>query len=152
LQRWLWTTDLRLPVHERTLIDVGVAVTLVLLIALPVGAGYFLFGDERRWEQWRAKRRPMATVEPIECLGVDLRRLRTRLENTENSPALAGKGLKLRAIRAAYVDALASACQQLEVSPPPRGRRNDLVPQWEIYRVESALRQRGLDVRERAVS
>ncbi len=48
-----------------------------------------------------------------------------------------------RALRGAYLETLAAACQRLEVSPPPRG---DQVPQAEIYRVEAALRQRGLDV------
>jgi hypothetical protein len=130
---------------------VGVALALVLMIGFPIVFGYLLFCDDGLVERWR-KRRPMATVEPIECLAADLRRLHTRLEDTENRPDGAGKGLKLRAIRAAYVDALATACQQLEVSPAPRGRRSDLVPQWEVYRVEAALRQRGLDVRERAAS
>jgi hypothetical protein len=130
---------------------VGVIVALVLMIGFPIVLGYLLFCDDGLLERWR-NRRPMATVEPIECLAADLRRLHTRLEVTENSPDGAGKGLKLRAIRAAYVDALGMACEQLEVSPAPRGGRSDLVPQWEVYRVEAALRQRGLDVRERAAS
>jgi hypothetical protein len=130
---------------------VGVTVALLLTIGLPIALGCALFSDGGILERWR-KQPPRATVEPIECLSADLRRLRTRLVDTENSSEMAGKGLKLRALRAAYVDALATACQQLEVSPPPRGQRNDLVPQWEIYRVESALRQRGMDVRERTSS
>jgi hypothetical protein len=43
------------------------------------------------------------------------------------------------------LDALCTACERLEVSPPPGGERT---PQAEIYRVEAALRERGLDVRQ----
>jgi hypothetical protein len=55
-------------------------------------------------------------------------------------------------LRGAYLDALGTACRRLEVSPPvveahPASPR---VNQAEIYRVEAALRQRGLDVREPA--
>ncbi len=60
---------------------------------------------------------------------------------------LPAKALRLRALRGAYLDTLAAACQRLEVSSPPRG---DRVPQAEIYRAEAALRQRGLDVTETA--
>ena len=55
--------------------------------------------------------------------------------------------MRLKALRGAYVDALSTACQRLEVSPPGGG---DRAPLTEIYRVEAALRQRGLDVRETA--
>jgi hypothetical protein len=47
------------------------------------------------------------------------------------------------AVRAAYLDLLGAACQQLQVRPPA-GRP---VPRTEIYRVESELRRAGLDVR-----
>ena len=50
----------------------------------------------------------------------------------------------MQALRGAYLDALATACQRLEVGPRPGG---DEAPLAEIYRVEAALRQRGLDVR-----
>jgi hypothetical protein len=57
------------------------------------------------------------------------------------------------ALRGAYLDALGTACRRLEVSPPAV-RGSSLGPvtadQAEIYRVEAALRQRGLDVREPA--
>jgi len=65
----------------------------------------------------------------------------------ETRSDLPAKNLRLRAIRAAYLDTLTSACQRLGVTPPPRGGR---VRQADIYRVEAALRQRGLDVRETA--
>ena len=57
------------------------------------------------------------------------------------------KNLRLKALRGAYVDALTTACERLEVAPPAGG---DRAPLPEIYRVEAALRQRGLDVRETA--
>jgi hypothetical protein len=48
-------------------------------------------------------------------------------------------------------DALRAACQRLDVSPPPSAQAHpENVPQSEIYRIEAALRQRGLDVRETA--
>jgi hypothetical protein len=60
--------------------------------------------------------------------------------------------VRVEALRGAYLDALGAACRRLEVSPPvaegpPLSPR---VRQAEIYRVEAALRQRGLDVREPA--
>lgn len=57
------------------------------------------------------------------------------------------KSHHLQAVRGAYADALAQACQRLGV-PPPGGERARLA---DIYRTEAALRQRGLDVRETAV-
>ena len=62
------------------------------------------------------------------------------------------KHLRLQALRGAYVDALGTACQRLEVGPPlhaglPAGGQ---AYQADIYRVEAQLRQRGLDVREPA--
>ena len=51
----------------------------------------------------------------------------------------------MQALRGAYVDALSAACRRLDLSPP---RGGDRAPQAEIYRVEAALRQRGLEVRQ----
>jgi hypothetical protein len=51
----------------------------------------------------------------------------------------------VQALRGAYADALTAACRRLEVSPPSGG---DRAPQAELYRVEAALRQRGLEVRQ----
>ena len=51
------------------------------------------------------------------------------------------------AARGAYIDTLSYACERLGVSPPVGGDR----ARWaEIYRVEAALREHGLDVREAA--
>jgi hypothetical protein len=108
-----------------------------------------------RWvsESWIPDRRSRdATPEPVERLGANLVRLRSQLEAMETRTDLPAKNLRLRALRAAYVDALNDACQRLDISPPEsdaRGRPED-VRQAEIYRVEAALRLRGLDVREKA--
>ncbi len=76
-----------------------------------------------------------------------MRRLRAELEALETRTDVQAKGVKLRALRGAYLDLLRVACDRLDVSPPPPG---DLIPQAEIYRVEAGLRGSGLDVRETA--
>ena len=50
-------------------------------------------------------------------------------------------------MRSAYADVLADACPRMEISPPAAGQQTK---QADIYRIEAALRQRGLDVREPA--
>jgi hypothetical protein len=70
----------------------------------------------------------------------------------ETRSGVPNKHVRVGALRGAYLDALGTACRRLEVSPPaveghPASPR---VNQAEIYRVEAALRQRGLDVREPA--
>ena len=124
------------------------AVGLIVAFLLPTAAGFTLMGGVRAL-RWAGERRcrPSA-AEPIERLSANLRRLRAELEATETRSDLPAKALRLRALRSAYLDTLAAACQRLEVSPPPPG---DRLPQAEIYRAEAALRQRGLDVRETAV-
>ena len=84
--------------------------------------------------------------EPIERLGANLCRLRSKLEAAENEPLTPFKAARLRALRGAYVDVLSTACERLEI-PPPAARGNTAVPLTEIYRAEAALRQCGLDVR-----
>jgi hypothetical protein len=125
------------------------AIELIAVILLPTAIGYGLIGTARvvRWAAERRRRAP--AVEPIEWIGASLRRLRAELEATETRTDLPVKSVRVRALRGAYLDTLRMACQRLEVTPPPRG---DWVPQAEIYRVEAALRQRGLDVRETASS
>ncbi len=97
------------------------AIELTIVILLPTGAGYALLGGVRalRWFSGRRSRVPAA--EPIERLGASLRRLRAQLDATENQMAVPAKGLRLRAVRAAYLDALRDACQRLEVCPPSAG-------------------------------
>jgi hypothetical protein len=120
---------------------------LILVILLPTAAGYALIGGYRmlRWGTERRWRPP--APQPVERLTLDLRRLRAELEAAETRTDLPAKQIRLRAIRGAYLDALAAACRRLDVSPPPPG---DRIPQAEIYRAEAALRERGLDVRETA--
>ena len=118
---------------------------LAIAIALPTAIGGALVGGARVW-RWAVERhrsrRPVPRW-PIERVGADLRRLRTQLELVENQPPRPGKALRVRAQRAAYVDALVEACQRLEVEIA-RPEHNDRAA---IYRIEAALRGRGLDVR-----
>ena len=83
---------------------------------------------------------------PVERLVADLRRLRADLEDIETRDGLMAKHHRIRALRGAYLDVLSAACRQFDVTPPS-GDHASLV---EIYRVEEALRQRGLEVRETA--
>jgi hypothetical protein len=115
----------------------------LLLPSLAVGA--LIVGV--RVARWLAERRRVATVEPIDRLGANLRRLRAELEAMETRTGVPAKALRLRALRAAYLETLDSACRRLGVSPLEGAQRAQLA---EIYRVESALRERGLDVRETA--
>jgi hypothetical protein len=121
----------------------------LLLFALPTAVGFALIGAWRA-ARWLAEARYKARYkarppEPVERLQADLRRLRSELEDTETRSGLTAKHHRVQALRGAYVDALSAACRRLDISPPPGG---DRVPQAEIYRVEAALRQRGLDVRQ----
>jgi len=132
-------------------------VQLLVAIALPIAAVYSLIGGGRlaRWvsESWIPERQSRgAAAEPVERLGANLARLRSQLEAMETRTDLPAKNLRLRALRAAYVDALNDACQRLDVTPPASASRASPgdVRQAEIYRGEAALRERGLDVREKA--
>jgi hypothetical protein len=126
----------------------------VTAILLPIGAIYGLIASFRvaRWAGERRDSHNITEPEPIERLAVNLRRLRTQLETLETRTDVPAKNLRLRALRAAYLDALGTACRRLDVSPPrvtgPPGSAQ--ASQAEIYRVESDLRRRGLDVRELA--
>lgn len=115
----------------------------VLGAAGVAGARLFRHLQERR-------RRAIAAGPSIERLGADLRRLHASLRSGDEPVPRPGRGLRLRATRAAYVDALTAACRALEV-PPPRASRTGEVPMTEIYRVEAGLRAHGLDVRESEV-
>jgi hypothetical protein len=130
---------------------VSPVVAYLLVFALPTAAGFALVGAWRavRWlGEVRCRARFQALPpEPIERLQADLRRLRAELEETETRSGLAAKHHRVQALRGAYADALSSACRRLDISPPLGG---DRAPQAEIYRVEAALRQRGLDVRQEA--
>ena len=139
------------PGHlERTRVSVETGqvapgLELAIAIALPTAIGGALVGGARAWRwavEWRRNRRPVP-MWPIERVGADLRRLRAQLEMSENQPPGPGKALRVRALRDAYVDALVEASERLEVEIT-RPDRNDRAA---IYRIEAALRGRGLDVR-----
>ena len=125
----------------------SLVVELVLAIFLMPLAVYALIAAWRG-ARWLSESRYQAPPpRPMERLGADLRRLRAELEDTETRAGLTAKHHRVQALRGAYVDALTAACERLEVSPPPGG---ESAPLAEIYRVEAALRQRGLDVRRDA--
>jgi hypothetical protein len=128
---------------------VSPVVEYVFAAALPTAAGFALIYAWRGacWLSEARARRKAPPPEPIERLAADLRRLRSELEDTETRSGLTAKHHRVQALRGAYLDALSAACRRLDVSPPPGG---DRAPLSEIYRVEAALRQRGLDVRETA--
>jgi hypothetical protein len=122
-------------------------------VVLPVAAVYSLIGAGRllKWLE-EQQSRPRAPA-PIEQVRANLVRLRAQLEAMETRSDLPAKNLRLRALRAAYAGALVEACERLDVSPPAGARaRPESVPQSDIYRMEAALRERGLDVRETAAS
>jgi uncharacterized iron-regulated membrane protein len=143
-----WSKSLIPAVGQLTMEGVRV-VELVFVFLLPTGLGYALIYGARAF-RWLAEHRRtgVSAPEPIEQLGGRMRWLRARLEATENQQGTPAKDLRVRAVRSAYVDLLSEACQRLEITPPQaQGGR---VPLTEIYRTENALRERGLDVRERA--
>jgi len=118
-----------------------------LAIALPVMAVYAVIGGGRLLD-WIADHQAHAPApEPVNRVRANLVRLRAELESTETRNDLAAKNMRLRALRAAYVGALCDAGRRLGVSPLP-GARPGNVRQSDIYRLETALRERGLDVRE----
>lgn len=126
---------------------------LIIVILIPTAAGYAILAGLRgtRWLTELFRRRAAEAAGPAESterLTANLRRLRAELEVTETARGIRAKNHRIRAVRGAYVDALCTACQRFGVTPPEGGERARLT---DIYRVEAALRQRGLDVRETAV-
>jgi hypothetical protein len=120
-------------------------------IALPIAAVYALIGGGRLLRRIAENQSAAPAVEPIEEVRADLVRLRAQLEAMETRSDLPAKNLRLRALRTAYVDALSDACQRLDISLPPGARAHpERVRQSDIYRMEAALRERGIDVREPA--
>jgi len=133
--------------------SVSPVIELIIIILLPTALGYAVLGSIRGY-RWMAERRSRAsarvqpvTAEPIERLTARMRRLRAELEALETRTDVLSKGIRLRALRGAYLDLLRIACERLDVPPM---RPGDQVSQAEIYRVEAALRRGGLDVRETA--
>ena len=120
-------------------------------VALPVAAVYAMIGGGRLLQWLSDQQSRPDSPEPIEQLRANLVRLRAQLEDMETRSDQPAKNLRVRALRAAYVDRLLDACQRLGVSPPAgAGARPESVRQSDIYRMEAALLERGLDVREPA--
>ena len=120
---------------------------LAAVVAIPTVAGYVVIGIWRGSHRLAETRHRPPPPEPIERLEARLRRLRSQLEATEIASGLPAKNLRVQALRGAYADVLADACRRLEISPPAPSERTW---QADIYRIEAALRQAGLDVRETA--
>ena len=99
------------------------AIELIFVILLPTAVGYAVLGSIRacRWAAERRSRRRArthpVTAEPIERLAARMRRLRAELEATETRTDVPAKGMRLRAIRGAYLDLMRVACERLDVSP-----------------------------------
>ncbi|MGZ4435560.1 MAG: hypothetical protein ACXVW7_18350 [Trebonia sp.] len=120
-------------------------------VALPIAAVYAVIGGGRLLNWLSDQQSRPHSPEPIEQLRANLVRLRAQLEDMETRSDQPAKNLRVRALRAAYVDKLLDACQRLDVSPPAgAGERPESVRQSDIYRMEAALLERGLDVREPA--
>ena len=120
-------------------------------IALPIAAVYGLIGGAKLLKWLSEQQSRPQPPKPIEQVRTNLVRLRTQLEEMETRTDLPAKNLRVRALRAAYVDALVDACQRLDVSPVADAlARPESVRQSDIYRMEAALLERGLDVREPA--
>ena len=140
------------PAAGPTLDHMGKLVLLAFAVLLPTLAGGAILAAVRGFRRLEAairlgstgRRRPSpSTGSRPGCggCGPSWRRPRT-------SPAAPPGGITSLALRGAYLDTLGSACQRFGVSPPDGG---DRARQAEIYRVEAALREHGLDVREAAV-
>jgi hypothetical protein len=125
--------------------DLALVLLAVLLPTLAMSAGLLAVRGFRRLSEARCRPQP---PEPADRIAIRLRRLRGQLEATENQPATMAKRHHILALRGAYLDTLGQACQRLGIEPPAGG---DRARQAEIYRVEAALRECGLDVRETAV-
>ena len=120
-------------------------------VALPIAAVYAVIGGGRLLQWLSDQQSRPDSPEPIEQLRANLVRLRAQLEDMETRSDQPAKNLRVRALRPAYVDRLLEACQRLEVSPPAGARaRPESVRQSDIYRMEAALLECGLDVREPA--
>jgi outer membrane protein TolC len=133
------------PGAQPRLDNVSSLALLIFVCFLPTAAVFAAIGLWRAARRLAEARYQAPPAQPIERLQADLRRLRAELEDTESRSGLTAKNHRVQALRGAYVDALSAACERLDVSPPSGG---DRAPLTEIYRVEAALRRRGLDVRQ----
>jgi hypothetical protein len=128
---------------------------VVLILLTPTLAGIGLLGLVRL-SRYLGRRHRMHTARvqasavPLELLAAQLRRLHRQLIRLEDAPdGTPGRGLRVKAMRAAYGDSLLDACRSLDVPDAPTDSAR--LTTAEIYRLESALRDRGLDVRPTAL-
>jgi hypothetical protein len=122
------------------------AVVLIGVLLLPTLVGGAVIGAARLWRRWDGRQRgPVPTGPPIERIAADLRRLRGERGDLRQQVPAPGRGVRSRALTAAYVDVLADACRVLEVAPPRVGS-SGLAASAEIERVEAELLVHGLDV------
>ena len=125
----------------------GVAFAWIGTFLSLTAVGWAVQGCIRLYRTYAGRRSATpAPREPIERVGVNLCRLRRKLEAAENDTSTPFKAARVLALRGAYVDVLSTACEQLEVTPPA-ARGGTVAALTEIYRAEAALRERGLDVR-----
>jgi hypothetical protein len=128
------------------------AVVLVGVLLLPTLIGGALVGGARLWQRWcqrQSEARPIPLGPPIERIAADLRRLNGQRMVMQQQVRAPGRGVRARALTAAYVDVLTDACRVLEVAPPRAGTSGVAAPA-EIQRVEAELLVRGLDVSRQA--
>jgi hypothetical protein len=125
---------------------VGTALLLIVAVLLPTVAGCAVLAAVRGRRALAARRATPVPRAALTRLGSDLRRLHAQFNAVELSPGLPAKAVRRSAVRAAYLDVLTAACRAVDVRPPEPGA-DHAVPRAEIYRVEDALRRKGLDVR-----
>jgi hypothetical protein len=124
------------------------AVVLLGVLLLPTLIGGAMIGSARLWRRWDLRRqatRPVPIGPPIERIAADLRRLNGQRVVLQQQVSAPGRGVRARALTAAYVDVLTDACRVLEVAPPRAGA-SGVAATAEIQRVEAELLVRGLDV------
>jgi hypothetical protein len=119
-------------------------VEVVLILCIPT-----LMGTAGRWLRNRRAVAASAPI-PLERLAADLRRLHGQVARVEDAADMKpGRGVRVRALRTAYGDSLLAACRALEVPDAPTDATR--LTTTDIYRLEGALRERGLDVRPSAL-
>ena len=120
---------------------------LVFALVLPTLAGFAIVLSVHGYHRFAEARLRPPSAEQVDRIAERLRRLRAELEAAERSQRRTAKRHHVLAARGAYIDTLSYACERLGLSPPAGG---DRAGQAEIYRVEAAMREHGLDVREAA--
>lgn len=130
-------------------------IEVVVILLIPTLVGAALIGVARLWgwtQRWLNNRRAVmaATPVPLERLAADLRRLHVQVARVEDAADMKpGRAVRVRALRSAYGESLVAACRALDVPDAPADGNRLSLP--EVYRLEAALRERGLDVRPTAL-